>query len=67
MTLYELRQADGAVRGECLDCGRGRDIPATHDSLVRLSGDLEVRAVGRRFKCRDCGGKRILTQVADDA
>lgn len=65
ITLYELRQVGGVIHGECIECGRGRDIPATDHALACLSGDIEVRAIGYRMRCNDCKGRRILTTVAE--
>ncbi len=39
--------------GECVDCGRKRDIPAA--------------PAGGRWRCRECGSTRVVTRPARTA
>lgn len=58
-TLGELRAKGWLIHGECMECGRAREIDPTR---VALPDALPVRDAGRRMRCKMCKSTLIMTQ-----
>ena len=60
MTLSNMRQNGvKAVLVWCATCDHHADVAVDH-----LSGDLEVPALARRFRCSACGSRQVQVRPA---
>lgn len=60
MTVGEAIASGKTVRGDCTECGKGKDIDLARLPLPR---DLELGNAGTRLRCTDCGSRLILLTV----
>jgi len=52
------------MHGECIECGRAREIDPAR---VALPDYMQVADAGLKMRCRDCHGSRIYTAVLECA
>ena len=64
ITLGDLRRSDRKMHGECIECGRAREIDPAR---VALPDYMQVADAGLKMRCRDCHGSRIYTAVLECA
>lgn len=63
-TIADIRTRKLWLGIKCEACGRSSQIP--HGLLpARLSGDLPVHLAAAFFRCKGCGGKRLVSAACN--